>query len=215
MLHIPWQTTAASSFDIHCSDKVIEQLRRECSEPLHPTSVRWVLNLPGNKPLGRATAPVGKIESVTSQCTNDAHYKVRRLVLVSWSRYYTCHRSFHTWVPKQNYITTKEMTLEKIYHGVRIQVVCRLQRHPDCPRSHHTLYHRFHWCRLQPYPWLAHPCWSKCHHPHGDCNNLESHRLLEAWHHLQCKRLMEERRTSINNNIWSWRWTSAENFHWY
>ena len=100
------------------------------------------------------------------------------------------------------------MTLDKIYHGVRIQVVCRLQRHPDCPRSHHTQCHRFHWCRPQPYPWLAHPCWSKCHHPHWDCNNLESHQLLEAWHHLQCKRLIEERRTRINNNfscIWSWK----------
>ena len=136
--------------------------------------------------------------------------ELRRLVLVSWFRY-TGHKSFHTWVPQQIYITTKEMTLERIYHGVRIQVVCRLQRHPDCPRSHHTLCHRFHWCRLQPYPWLVHPCWSKCNHPPGDCNNLESHQLLEAWHHLQCKRLMEERRTSISNNF-SWIW-SCQNIY--
>ena len=115
---------------------------------------------------------------------------------------------FHTWVPQQPHVATKKMKLERTYHGVRIQVVSRLQRHPDRPRSHHTLYHRFHWCRLQPYPWLVHPCWSKCRHPHGDCNNLESHQLLEAWRHHQCKRLMEERRTRINNNfscIWSWK----------
>ena len=62
MIHRPWQTTAASSFESHCSDKVIEQLRRESSEPLHPTSVRWVFNLPAKKPLGRATAPVVKEE---------------------------------------------------------------------------------------------------------------------------------------------------------
>ena len=83
MIHIPWQTTAASSFDIHCSDKVMEQLRREGSEPLHPMSVRWVLNLPANKPLGRAMAPVGKEDLVISQCINDAVMKLRRLVLVS------------------------------------------------------------------------------------------------------------------------------------
>ena len=127
---------------------------------------------------------------------------------------------FHTWVPQQLYVATKKMKLERTYHGVRIQVVSRLQRHPDCPRSHHTLYHRFHWCRLQPYPWLVHPCWSKCRHSHGDCNNLESHQLLEAWRHHQCKRLMEERRTTINNNfsciwIWSWKCTCVENVHWY
>ena len=83
MLHIPWQTTAASSFDIHCSDKVIEQLRREGSEPLHPTSVRWELNLPANKPLGRATAPIWKEELVTSQCTYDAHYKVSTSFMIT------------------------------------------------------------------------------------------------------------------------------------
>ena len=65
MIYEPWHTTAASSFESHCSDKVMEQLRREGSEPLHPMSVRWVLNLPANKPLGRAMAPVGKEELVT------------------------------------------------------------------------------------------------------------------------------------------------------
>ena len=107
-----------------------------------------------------------------------------------------------------------------IYHKRRIQVVYRLQRHPDCPKSHHTLFHKSHLCRLQPSPWLVHPCRSKCHHSHRDCNNFESHQLLEAWHHLQHKRLMEERRTSIDNNfnfsciwIWSWKWICAANVH--
>ena len=62
MIYAPWHTTAASSFESHCSDKVMEQLRREGSEPLHPMSVRWVLNLPANKPLGREMAPVRKEE---------------------------------------------------------------------------------------------------------------------------------------------------------
>ena len=62
---------------------MIEQLRREGSEPLHPTSVRWELNLPANKPLGRAIAPVWKEELVTSQCTYDAHYKVSTSFMIT------------------------------------------------------------------------------------------------------------------------------------
>ena len=55
----PWQTTAASSFEVHCLDIVMGQLSSSYSEPLHLTSVRWVSSLPANKPLGRATAPIG------------------------------------------------------------------------------------------------------------------------------------------------------------
>ena len=42
----------------------------------------------------------------------------------------------------------------------RTQAVCRPQKHPDYPRSHHTLCRRSHWHTLPLYPLLAHPWWS-------------------------------------------------------
>ena len=50
------------------------------------------------------------------------------------------------------------------YHRRRIQVVCRPQRHPGCPRSHHTQFRTSLQCKLLPCLSEVHPCHSSVHH---------------------------------------------------
>ena len=70
----------------------------------------------------------------------------RTLVFVSGYIYNNTHNTFMT------------------YHRERIPVVCRPQRHPDCPRSHHTQFHTSLQCRLLLCLSKVHFCHSSGHH---------------------------------------------------
>ena len=78
------------------------------------------------------------------------------------------------------------------YHRRRIQVVCRPQRHPGCPRSHHTQFRTSLQCKLLPCLSEVHPCHSSVHHWRflpGSTHSLP--RLATAGHHQSTQ--LEER----------------------
>ena len=67
------------------------------------------------------------------------------------------------------------------YRKMRIQVVCRSQRQPCCPKSHHRLCHIFLQNTPPPCLWLVHLLCSMHHHSHQpSVSQWHQYRMLQG-----------------------------------